>query len=93
MKALSAILLVLAVIALIGSIGAMMVLFSIGPAINTIVPAEAESQFGADLIQETKQQISIFVNLMWLWVITVLITSLATLYFAATDLMAKKPRR
>ena len=92
MKIVSAALFIVAIIALIGSIGAVLTLLATGSIADMAVPPDVESQFDADLIQETRQQIATFMTIVWIWVITVFVTSLTMLYITANDLIAKKRR-
>jgi len=93
-KTSSYVLLVLGLIAFLGNVAFMYLLFSIGSALNQFAVANpAEIPNAGVPVVETQQfakQLLFYVNLGWLWAISVLVVSLSMIYYSAQDLM-KKP--
>lgn len=93
-KTSSYVLLALGLIAFLGNVAFMYLLFSVGAALNQFAAANPTEIPNAGVpVVETQQfarQMLFYVNLGWLWAISVLVVSLSIIYYSAQDLM-KKP--
>ncbi len=96
-KTSSAVLFVLGIIAVLGDVVLMYILFETGRYLSLFVSTDPSVIPNAGVpIAETQalaRQILTYVNIGWVWAISVLVVSIATVFYSAQDLLKKAKKK
>ncbi len=93
MKPIGIVYIIIGVVAILGALVAAFVVFTLSDALsllNTATPADLPPGTDITALQESTRSLSTLITLGWVWIISVLLAGIISIYFGVLNLRSKK---